>query len=209
MILLECTNAIIDSINLDAANHINRDGIDPVDSKDVFITNSALLSGDDVICPKSGTYKGVQNLHVRNCALSSCGANGIKFGSSSYQQFKHCTFEDIVMIHINLAGISLGSADGADIDDIHFYNIKMSLVRVPVSILNGGGVRGRRIDGAPMKRGYMKNITIENLFADKVRNNLGSHIDGRCKDGVHDRVSDILLKNVHIESSLGNSIANR
>lgn len=203
IILLECNNAIIDSINLEAANHINRDGIDPVDSEDIFITNSTLQSGDDVICPKSGTYKGVRNLHVRNCALSSCGANGIKFGSSSYQKFVHCTFEDIVMIHINLAGISLGSADGAEVDGIHFYNIKMSSVRVPVSILNGGGVRGRRIDGAPMKRGYMKNITIENLFADKVRNNLGSHIDGRCKDGVSDRVSDILLKNVHIECKGG------
>jgi len=54
-----------------------------------------------------------------------------------------------------------------------------------------------------MKRGYMKNITIENLFADKVRNNLGSHIDGRCKDGVLDRVSDILLKDVHIECKGG------
>lgn len=203
VILLECNNAIIDSINLDAANHINRDGIDPVDSEDIFITNSALLSGDDVICPKSGTYKGVQNLHVRNCFLSSCGANGIKFGSSSYQQLKHCTFEDIVMIHINLAGISLGSADGAEVDDIQFYNIKMSSVRVPISILNGGGVRGRRIDGAPMKRGYMKNITIENLYADKLIDNFGSHIDGRYKDGVPDRVSDILLKNVHIECKGG------
>ncbi len=203
VILLECSNAIIDSINLDAANHINRDGIDPVDSENIYITNSALLSGDDVICPKSGTYKGVQNLHVRNCALSSCGANGIKFGSSSYQQLKHCTFEDIVMIHIHLAGISLGSADGADVDDIHFYNIKMSSVRVPISILNGGGVRGRRIDGAQIKRGYMKNIIIENLFADKVIDNFGSHIDGRCKDGVFDRVTDILLKNVHVECKGG------
>lgn len=203
VILLECSNAIIDSINLDAANHINRDGIDPVDSEDIFITNSALLSGDDVICPKSGTYKGVQNLHVKNCALSSCGANGIKFGSSSYQQLKHCTFEDIVMIHINLAGISLGSADGADVEDIHFRNIKMSSVRVPISMLNGGGVRGRRINGAPMKRGSMKNITIENLIAGNLRDNFGSHIDGRCGDGVQDRISDILLKNVHIECKGG------
>jgi len=203
VILLECDNSIIDSINLDAANHINRDGIDIVDSKNTLITNSALLSGDDVICPKSGTYKGVENLHVRNCFLSSCGANGIKFGSSSYQQLKHCTFEDIVMIHIHLAGISLGSADGADVEDIHFCNIKMSYVRVPLSILNGGGVRGRRIDGAPMKRGYMKNITIENMFADKLIDNFGSHIDGRCKDGVSDRVSDILLKNIHIECKGG------
>lgn len=203
VILLECSNAIIDSINLDAVNHINRDGIDPVDSENVYITNSALLSGDDVICPKSGTYKGVQNLHVKNCALSSCGANGIKFGSSSYQQFKHCTFEDIVMTHINLAGISLGSADGAEVEDIRFYNIKMSSVRVPLSILNGGGVRGRRIDGAPAKRGYMKNIVIENLFADKIIDNFGSHIDGRSKDGECDRVSDIILKNIHIDCKGG------
>lgn len=205
VILLECDNIIIDSINLDAANHINRDGIDPVDSSNIFITNSAILSGDDVICPKSGTYRGVDNLHVRNCALSSCGANGIKFGSSSYQQLKNCSFEDIVMIHIHLAGISLGSADGAEVDDIKFYNIKMSSVRVPISILNGGGVRGRRIDGAPMKRGYVKNITIENLFAENQIENFGSHIDGRCFDGMQDRVSDILLKKVRIECKGGYS----
>lgn len=203
IIFLECDNAIADSINLDAANHINRDGIDPVDSENIFITNSALSSGDDVICPKSGTYKGVSHIHVKNCALSSCGANGIKFGSSSYQKLKHCTFEDIVMTHINLAGISLGSADGAEVEDINFYNIKMSCVNVPISILNGGGVRGRRIDGAPAKSGYMKNITIEKLFAGRLKENLGSHIDGICTEDAQDRISDILLKDIHIECKGG------
>lgn len=203
VILLECDNAIVDSINLEATNHINRDGIDPVDSSNVFITNASLVAGDDVICPKSGTYKGVCDLHVKNCFLSSCGANGIKFGSSSYQQFKRCTFEDIVMAHINLAGISLGSADGADIENITFYNIKMSSVGVPISILNGGGVRGRRIDGAPFKRGYMRNIVLENIYANQVRSNFGSHIDGRTRDGVTDRISDILLKNIFIECKGG------
>lgn len=205
IILLECDNAIIDSINLDATYHTNRDGIDPVDSSNVFITNSAIASGDDVICLKSGTYKGVCNIHVKNCFLNSCGANGIKIGTSSYQQFKHCTFEDIVMRHINLAGISIGSADGADIEDIAFFNIKMSSIRMPVSILNDGGVRGRRIDGAPPKRGYIKNIVLENIYADKLINTYGSHIDGRNKDGVSDRVTDILLKNVHIECKGGHA----
>lgn len=36
-----------------------------------------------------------------------------------------------------------------------------------------------------------------------LRDNFGSHIDGRCRDGMQDRISDILLKNVHIECKGG------
>ncbi|MBD3376313.1 hypothetical protein GF406_14845 [candidate division KSB1 bacterium] len=102
----------------------NTDGIDPVSSSNVFISNCYIDTGDDCICPKSeGLEKPCENLVVTNCVLIS-DDSAIKLGTRSDGAIRNSTFSNIVIRNTQY-GIGFYMKDGGSFEDIQFSNISI------------------------------------------------------------------------------------
>jgi len=102
----------------------NTDGIDPVSSSNVFISDCYIDTGDDCICPKSnGTEKPCENLVVTNCVLIS-NDSAIKLGTRSDGYIRNCTFCNIVIRNTQY-GIGFYMKDGGHYEDIQFSDISI------------------------------------------------------------------------------------
>lgn len=99
----------------------NSDGIDPVSSKNVFISNCYIEVGDDAICPKSEEGVPTENLVVNNCVLIS-DDTAIKLGTRSDDHIRNATFSNIV-IRNSVYGLALYAKDGGTYENIRFDNI--------------------------------------------------------------------------------------
>ncbi len=102
----------------------NTDGIDPISSSNVFISNCYIETGDDAICAKSrDDNKACENLLVSNCVLIS-DDSAIKFGTGSRGTIRHCLFSNIVIRNTQY-GIGFYMKDGGSFEDIQFSNISI------------------------------------------------------------------------------------
>ena len=105
----------------------NTDGIDPISSSNVFISNCYIETGDDAICPKShNVKKPLENLVVTNCVLIS-DDSAIKFGTASRGVIRNCSFSNIVIRNTQY-GIGFYMKDGGSFEDIQFSNISIETV---------------------------------------------------------------------------------
>ncbi len=100
----------------------NTDGIDPVNSSNVFIRNCYISTGDDAICLKSEDANLVtNNIVVSDCILES-DDSAIKCGTASVGAIQNCIFDDIT-IKNSRYGISLFMKDGGKYGNLKFSNI--------------------------------------------------------------------------------------
>jgi polygalacturonase len=104
----------------------NTDGIDIVDTRNVYISNCTLFTGDDAICLKNHKGK-VENVAVTNCFIQS-DDGGIKLGTGSSDTIQHCTFSNIVIRNTRYA-LAFFMQEGGVYRFISFNNI---------TIQNGG-----------------------------------------------------------------------
>ena len=149
------------------------DGIDPDCCHNVRIANSYIETWDDAICPKAsfslGYVRSTENITVTNCIIAT-NCNAFKFGTESRGDFKHITVSNCVMTTYKskvdyreptrpISGITLISADGANIEDVNINNIVMDKVRYPFFIRLAN--RGR--DQQTPVPGTLKDVTISNI----------------------------------------------
>lgn len=99
----------------------NTDGIDPVSSKNVFISNCYIDTGDDGICPKSIGDIPNENLTVTNCIIIS-DDSAIKLGTRSETYIRDAVFSNIVIKNTDY-GIAFYAKDGGVFENIRFSNI--------------------------------------------------------------------------------------
>ena len=117
-----CENVWIDGVTiLSERKAPNTDGIDPVSSKNVFISNCYIDVGDDAICPKTRGDRPIENLVVTNCILIS-DDSAIKFGTRSDSDMRNMVFSNIVIRNTEY-GIAFYAKDGGTIENIRFNNI--------------------------------------------------------------------------------------
>lgn len=110
--LTSCRFVHIDGIHIfNSFLSPNTDGIDIRDSRDIFISNCYIRTGDDAICLKSHQDT-VQNILVHDCYLSSDDA-AIKIGTGTKKSVRHCHFSDII-IDSTRFGIALFMLDGGE-----------------------------------------------------------------------------------------------
>lgn len=148
----------IDDVNIFSRVIANNDGIDIVDCHNTKISNCHIEAGDDAICPKSHSKRGVKNLVITNCLIRS-DSNGIKFGTKSVGGFQDVAISNCVLFETRLSGIALEVVDGGVMDRIVINNITMH--RVNGSILLKIGTRA----GGP---GVLRNVAISNVVADGI-----------------------------------------
>jgi polygalacturonase len=192
---LECDSVVIDGININSPDPRNRDGIDICDCHTIAITNCTIAAGDDAICPKSGSVRGIYGVTVKNVTVNQTTASGIKFGTLSYGSLKGSTFEDIT-IKGGRVTVGIESVDGADVDSLTFSRLKSDSTGTCVFIVLGAGIRNRKPDTQPSKFGSIANILIQDVDCRNVSDKIGSSITGTIRGGVTYRPQNIFLKNI-------------
>ena len=123
--LVRCDRVYIHNISIvNDQDAPNTDGIDPISSSNVFISDCYIETGDDAICPKA-SYKDkpVENLVVTNCVLIS-DDSAIKFGTGSTGIIRNCAFSNIVIRNTKY-GITFFMKDGGVFENLQFSNISI------------------------------------------------------------------------------------
>ncbi|MFC6644176.1 glycoside hydrolase family 28 protein [Granulicella cerasi] len=132
----------------------NTDGMDITASRNVFISDCDIATGDDAICIKSenpyGELLPTKNITITNCVFTTC-CNGLKLGTATYGRFENITFSNSVIYNeasspLNervIAGIALEMVDGGSIEGVAISNIVMENVRTPLFVRLGERHKGR------------------------------------------------------------------
>lgn len=197
LVPLETNNITIRNIYIDSRDYGNRDGIDLTNTQHVLIENCTLNTDDDIICPKSGIESGVQNVLVRNCYLvGSVRANGIKFGTASYGQFRNMQFEDILIKNCDKSAIALESVDGAKFENIIFKRVEIENTNSPFYIIIGK--RQNTPHGSKKAIGSIKNILFEDITAKNLNSTIACPISGLVDDGKEYLISNLTFNRCNI-----------
>jgi hypothetical protein len=195
--LVDCDNVHIRQVKISHRANQNNDGIDIDGCRDVFVADSNISSGDDAVCLKSSHGKPCENVFVNNCVLSSDTA-AVKMGTSSRAGFRNIIVSDCVMRDTKMGTIKLECVDGGTLENVLIQNIVMDRVEGPLFIRlgnRGAAYRTPELDGAPVKVGVLRNITISNVRAtvaatDKTRSGIlitgipGYHVSGIRLDNI-------------------------
>jgi len=84
-----CTNLLIDSVNVQSTTFLNNDGIDIVDCQKVRVTNCVINAADDGICLKSESPGGrCEDIYIAHCRIRS-SASAFKLGTASGPLLQH------------------------------------------------------------------------------------------------------------------------
>ena len=177
------------NINDDGLNG-NRDGCDTVDCWHVRISNLQIDSGDDSICLKSGTSRGINDLIVTNCVITRSQSNGLKFGTATTGLFTNCIFANCSVNNTAHSAMAVESVDGGTIRNVAFQGITFSGCQNAIFI-----VLGTRNNGPP---GAINGVTFRDITGSGMSDMRGSPITGCFTNGIFYRLSNILFSNVDI-----------
>jgi polygalacturonase len=164
-----CESVVIDAVRI--RNPIfgpNTDGLDITASRNVFVSNCDIVTGDDAICLKSenpyGELLPTKNVTITNCVLTT-SCNGFKMGTATHGAFQNILFTnstiysdaDAPMNTRPSAGICVEMVDGGSVDGVLVSNIRMENVRAPIFVRLG---ERRRREGT-----LLRNVVIEGVEA--------------------------------------------
>ena len=178
---LEVEHLVIRGITVDSPHGPTHDGIDVVDGHDVLIEGNTIDAGDDGICLKSGSAKGLRDVVVRHNHVRGAGvANGLKLGTASVGPMRDILFEDIAIENAQAAAMAVESVDGGEVSHVTFRRITLSDVGTPVFMLLGA--RGKAGVGA------IHDIRFETIRGTRLRYPWGALLSGAPADaaGRHD-----------------------
>ena len=140
------------------------DGISPDNSRDVYIHDCDVETGDDGIVFKSSYNMNkigyCKKITVENCKIKS-RCNALKFGTETNGGFKKFKINNIQIRETRITGISIESVDGAVIKNINIKNVQMQNVNAPLFIHVGKRMRGPE----GRKIGKIKKVKLENILA--------------------------------------------
>ena len=190
-----CDGVWIDGISIiNERKSPNTDGIDPVSSKNIFISNCYIETGDDAICPKSIGDIPNENMVVTNCVLIS-DDSAIKLGTRSETHIRDAVFSNIIIKNTEY-GIAFYAKDGGTFENIRFNNIYIqSTIDMQADSTKPMGTYPLFIDlekrDEDSKLGAVKNIFFDNITIDSQ--------DGHCVffGQPESRLENIQLSNIN------------
>jgi polygalacturonase len=166
---IACETVIIDGVRIRNPIHgVNTDGMDITASRNVFVSNCDIFTGDDAICLKSenpyGDLLPTKNITITNCVIvTSC--NSFKLGTATHGAFENIVFSNSVLYADagsplytrSSGGICIEMVDGGSIDGITVSNIRMQNVRAPIFV---------RLGERTKKEGtFLRNVLIDGIDA--------------------------------------------
>jgi polygalacturonase len=195
---IACETVIIEGIRIRNPYHgRNTDGLDITASRDVFVSNCDILTGDDAICLKSenpyGDLLPTKNITITNCVISSA-SNGFKMGTATFGAFENIAFSNSVIYTDDsspfnthaIGGINIETVDGGSVDGVVVSNIRMQNVRAPIFVRLGQ--RTKR-EGT-----FLRNVLIEGVDAE------GAIVTSSITGVPGLRPSDITVSNCRIRT---------
>lgn len=126
--LVGCHNTEISHIAIhNEVRMPNTDGIDVDRSKNTYIHDCDILTGDDAICPKcteeTAQYGDCTGLLVEDCFIKTQSA-AVKFGSSSFGNFENCKFRRLTIRDTN-RGLAFQLRDPGSVNNVSFEDISI------------------------------------------------------------------------------------
>jgi Glycosyl hydrolases family 28 len=175
-----CERLVIDGVYIHTSQRdgVWADGIDPDGCKDVRISNSTIVTGDDAIVFYSSTGWGpalpCENITITNCRLSS-SSSALKFCDGNANSVRHVTVDNCVITNSN-RGIAFMVYDGGYVSDVVLSNLTIETRRFPWFWWGDGdpiffSIRRRsEVEGKPPKpgepaAGSIRNVIIRNVIA--------------------------------------------
>ena len=201
----QCSDILMDSIQVESNVYWNNDGVDFVDCKDVKLTNSFFNADDDGICLKSEDRNSrCENIYVANCVVRS-SANGVKLGTGSQGGFKNITIKDIKVFDTFRSAIALECVDGGVLENVDVRNIKAT--NTGNAILIRLGHRNKDSVVSQLRNVYIGNMEVE---VPKTKPDIGYNMEGPLKKYPHNvfpssitgipghPVQNVVIENVNI-----------
>ena len=166
---IACETVVIDGVTIrNPINGPNTDGLDITASRNVFVSNCDITTGDDAVCLKSenpyGELLPTKNVVVTGCVLTT-SCNGFKMGTATHGAFENILFTNSVIYNDRStplrthasAGVCVEMVDGGTVDGVVVSNIRMENVRAPIFVRLGE--RTKR-EGT-----FLRNVRIEGIEA--------------------------------------------
>jgi polygalacturonase len=201
----QCSDILMDSIQVESNVYWNNDGVDLVDCKDVKLTNSFFNSDDDGICLKSEDRNSrCENIYVSNCVVRS-SANAVKLGTASWGGFKNVTIKDIKVFDTFRSAIAIECVDGGILENIDVKNIKATNTGNAICIRLGH--RNKDSVSSQLRNVHIANMEVE---VPKTKPDIGYNMEGPAKRYPHNvfpssvtgipghPVQNVLIENVKI-----------
>jgi len=167
-----CRNVHVNGITVTDSTFRNNDGCNIIDCDNFLVENCNIDALDDAICLKGYTFRGCNNVVIRNNRVKS-NCNGIKAGTDSSGGFKNVLIEDNEVYQTGISGIALELVDGGTMENVIVRNIKMDIVGTPIFIKLGDRNRPIYTNGADIKVpvGILRDVKISGIHAtvDKIR----------------------------------------
>lgn len=196
-----CETVVIDGIRIrNPAIGVNTDGMDITASRNVYVSNCDVITGDDAICLKSenpyGDVLPTENITITNCTLTT-SCNGFKMGTATHGTFANIVFSNSVIYSdgagpVNarvIGGVSIEMVDGGSVDGVVISNIRMQNVRAPIFV---------RLNERTKKEGsFLRNVLIEGVDAE------GAIVTSSITGVPGLRPSDITVANCRIRTMEG------
>lgn len=151
-----CEDVLVDGITINSRIVANNDGLDIVDCANVRIANCNINTGDDGICLKSNTKRGVRNVTITNCVVKA-ESNGIKLGAVTKGGFENITISNCAIYDTRLSGVALEMVDGGTLDQVLVTNITMHNVNGSIFMKCD-----QRKDATPST---FRNVVVSNIIA--------------------------------------------
>ena len=166
---IACETVVINGVTIrNPITGPNTDGLDVTASRNVFVSNCDIETGDDAVCLKSenpyGELLPTKNVVVTNCVLTT-SCNGFKMGTATHGAFENILFTDSVIYNDGAtplrthasAGVCVEMVDGGTVDGVVISNIRMENVRAPIFVRLGE--RTKRAGT------FLRNVRIEGIEA--------------------------------------------
>jgi hypothetical protein len=132
--LSDCDRVFIRAIYIfsDLEKGVNADGIDICSSRNVIISDSVIVTGDDSIVLKTIARNGKkanpsENITVSNCILSS-SSTALMLGTETEADISNVLFNNCVIRNSN-KGFGINVQDGATVSNVIFRNLAIETNR--------------------------------------------------------------------------------
>ncbi len=132
--LNDCDRVHVEGVYIfsDLERGVNADGIDIVSSRNVLISDSVIVTGDDAIVLKAIGRGGqpahpVENVTVTNCILTS-SSTPLMIGTETQADIRHVLFNNCVIRNSN-KGFGINVQDGAVVSDVVYSNLTIETSR--------------------------------------------------------------------------------
>jgi polygalacturonase len=193
VVVMEVTHAAIRKLTVSTDLGPTHDGIDVVDGRDVVVEDCNVTSGDDSICLKSGSVRGLHDVVVRRCQTNQSGvANGVKLGTASVGAFENIVVEDVAIRNAQSAAMAVESVDGALVSNVTFRRITVDNTGTPFFVLLGSR------DRDPTRVGRIDGLAFENITGRNLRYAWGSLVTGTKIGNTTFGISNIAFRNIDI-----------